>query len=67
MAQNVAQAATAAEAIVGAMAADDASAVEHHLANLVDPGAPNINVVNAVSLKLPEFNPSWVEYCFFCG
>jgi hypothetical protein len=67
MAQNVAQAATAAAAIVGATAADVASAVEHHLANLADPGAPNINVVNAVSLKLPEFNPSREEYWFLAA
>jgi hypothetical protein len=63
MAQNVAQAATPAAAIVGAKAAEVASAT-HHLANLPDPGAPNIKVVNAVSLKLPEFNPSRVKYWF---
>jgi hypothetical protein len=64
MAQNVAQAAIAAADIVGATSPDVASAVEHHLATLADQGAPNINVVNAVSLKLPEFNPSRVEYWF---
>jgi hypothetical protein len=67
MAQNVAQAATAAAAIVGATAADVASAVEHHFAILADPGAPNINVVNAVSLKLPEFNLSRVKYWFLAA
>jgi hypothetical protein len=46
------------EAVVGVMAADVASAMEHYLANLADPGVPNMNVVNAFSLKLPEFNPS---------
>jgi hypothetical protein len=64
MAQNVAQAATAVAAIVGATAANVASDLEHHLANLADLGAPNINIVNAISLKLPEFNPSRVEYGF---
>jgi hypothetical protein len=50
-----------AAAIDGATAADVAAAVETHLPNQA---VPNVNVVNAVSLKLPEFNTARVEYWF---